>query len=60
MVGGMAALVGAAMVGPRHGRFDKDGQAVTIHGHTVPVRTVHIFDSLFFICNYGSSAMKYT
>ena len=39
MVGGTAALVGAAMVGPRLGRFDNDGQAVAIHGHTVPVRS---------------------
>ncbi|XP_033646044.1 putative ammonium transporter 1 [Asterias rubens] len=58
MVGGMAALVGAAMVGPRHGRFDKDGQAVTIYGHTVPLAALGGFILFFgfFAFNGGSQA----
>ena len=36
MVGGMLALVGAAVVGPRLGRFDRDKNQVIL-GHTVPV-----------------------
>ena len=35
MVGGMLALIGAIIVGPRIGRFDEDKQG--IKGHTVPV-----------------------
>ena len=35
MVGGMLALIGAIVVGPRIGRFDEDKQG--IKGHTVPV-----------------------
>ena len=35
MVGGMLALVGAVVVGPRIGRFDAGKQG--IKGHTVPV-----------------------
>ena len=35
MVGGMLALIGAVVVGPRIGRFDEDKQG--IKGHTVPV-----------------------
>ena len=37
MVGGIAALVGAPLVGPRLGRFDEHGRPVKIFGHTVPV-----------------------
>jgi Amt family ammonium transporter len=36
MVGGLAALIAAAMVGPRTGRFDKNGKPVEIKGHSVP------------------------
>jgi Amt family ammonium transporter len=35
MVGGVAGLVGAYMLGPRRGRFDKDGESVPIPGHSM-------------------------
>ena len=38
MVGGAAAFVGAAILGARLGRFQIDGTANLIEGHTVPVR----------------------
>ncbi|PNH03009.1 Ammonium transporter 1 member 2 [Tetrabaena socialis] len=34
MVGGLAGLVGAVMVGPRLGRFDADGNPVDMPGHS--------------------------
>jgi Amt family ammonium transporter len=36
MVGGLAALIGAAMVGPRIGKFNKDGTPNYIKGHNLP------------------------
>jgi len=35
-VGGIIALVGAWMVGPRAGKFGKDGKPVAIAGHNIP------------------------
>ncbi|XP_022082672.1 putative ammonium transporter 1 [Acanthaster planci] len=58
MVGGMAALVGAAIVGPRLGRFDKQGNPTTIPGHTVPLAALGGFILFFgfFAFNGGSQA----
>ncbi len=35
MLGGVAGLVGAAVLGPRAGRFDEDGNSVPIPGHSL-------------------------
>jgi len=35
MLGGIAGLVGAYMVGPRRGRFTEDGESVPIPGHSM-------------------------
>ncbi|PIK57678.1 hypothetical protein BSL78_05410 [Apostichopus japonicus] len=58
MVGGTAALVGAAILGPRIGRFDENGKPVVIHGHTVPLVALGGFILLFgfFAFNGGSQA----
>ncbi len=42
-VGGWAALVGAMMLGPRKGRFDKDGKPVPIPGHSIVLGTLGVF-----------------
>jgi len=57
MVGGMAALIGAWMVGPRIGKFNKDGTPNNIKGHNVPFVVVGTFVLFFgwFGFNPGST-----
>lgn len=43
MVGGFAGLVGAAVVGPRLGRFDSEGMVVPIPGHSATLATLGTF-----------------
>jgi Amt family ammonium transporter len=56
-VGGLAALVGAAMVGPRIGRFNADGTPNTIRGHNLPFVVAGTFVLFFgwFGFNPGST-----
>jgi len=42
-VGGTAALVGAWLLGPRIGRFNKDGSPNAIAGHNLPLVTIGVF-----------------
>jgi len=55
--GGFAALVGAALLGPRIGKFDKAGNARAIAGHNIPLATLGVFILWFgwFGFNPGSS-----
>ncbi|MCR4673324.1 MAG: ammonium transporter [Lachnospiraceae bacterium] len=48
MVGGMAALIGAAVLGPRIGKYvkDKDGKVVKVNaipGHSIPLGALGVF-----------------
>jgi len=56
MVGGVAALAGAIVLGPRLGKF-KDGKPVAIPGHHIPMAVVGTFILAFgwFGFNAGSS-----
>ncbi|MBI4297944.1 MAG: ammonium transporter [Chloroflexi bacterium] len=57
LLGGTLALVGAAMVGPRIGKFNKDGTPNVLKGHNVPFVVVGTFVLYFgwFGFNPGST-----
>jgi Amt family ammonium transporter len=42
-VGGISALVGAWLLGPRIGRFNENGTANVIAGHSLPLATIGVF-----------------
>ena len=46
-VGGAAALAGALVIGPRIGKYNKDGSANTIGGHHIPMAMLGTFILLF-------------
>lgn len=43
MVGGMAAMIGALVLGPRIGKYDKNGNAKAIPGHSITLATLGVF-----------------
>ena len=47
MVGGIAALTGAIVLGPRIGKFDKDGKPRAMPGHHIPMAMLGTFILLF-------------
>jgi len=57
MVGGVAALAGAVVIGPRIGKFTKDGTPVAIPGHDIPMALLGTFILAFgwFGFNPGST-----
>src|SRR3954452_145724 len=57
MVGGVAALVGAQMMGPRIGQYSVDGKAQPIPGHNIPMAVLGTFILAFgwFGFNPGST-----
>ena len=57
MVGGVAALAGAIVLGPRLGKFTKDGTPVAMPGHDIPMALAGTFILAFgwFGFNPGST-----
>jgi Amt family ammonium transporter len=51
MVGGVAALVGAAILGPRIGKYSKDGKANAIPGHNLTLAALGTF--ILWFCWFG-------
>ena len=56
VTGGIAALIGATILGPRIGRFDEDGNSLPIPGHNLPLAILGVFILLigWFGFNAGS------
>ncbi len=56
-VGGWAALVGAWMLGPRIGKYSRDGKPRAIPGHSIPMAALGVFILFFgwFGFNPGST-----
>jgi ammonium transporter, Amt family len=57
LTGGVLALVGAAMIGPRIGKYNRDGSSNAIPGHNIPMAIIGTFILAFgwFGFNPGSS-----
>ncbi len=57
LVGGVAALAGAIVIGPRIGKYNADGSVNTIPGHNIPMALVGTFILAFgwFGFNAGST-----
>lgn len=43
MVGGISAFIGAALLGPRIGKYDKDGKSRPIMGHNILIGALGVF-----------------
>lgn len=51
MVGGVAALVGAKILGPRLGKYGKDGKPKAIPGHSLTLGALGVF--ILWFCWFG-------
>ncbi len=51
MVGGVAALIGAKILGPRLGKYDKDGKPRAILGHSLTLGALGVF--ILWFCWFG-------
>ncbi len=51
MVGGVCALIGAAMLGPRIGKYDKNGKPRAILGHNLTFAALGVF--ILWFCWFG-------
>ncbi len=50
-VGGWCALIGAKILGPRIGKYDKDGKPKAIPGHNIPMGALGVF--ILWFCWFG-------
>jgi len=51
MVGGVAALIGAMILGPRIGKYDKNKKSRAILGHSLPLAALGVF--ILWFCWFG-------
>ncbi len=51
IVGGIAALIGAKMLGPRIGKYGKDGKPKAILGHSITLGALGVF--ILWFCWFG-------
>ncbi|MGN1451024.1 MAG: ammonium transporter, partial [Eubacteriales bacterium] len=51
MLGGCCALIGAAMLGPRIGKFGRDGKPRAIPGHNLSIAALGVF--ILWFCWFG-------
>ena len=51
MVGGITAFIGAAMLGPRIGKYDKNGKPRAILGHNLTMAALGVF--ILWFCWFG-------
>ncbi|MBO4379145.1 MAG: ammonium transporter [Clostridia bacterium] len=51
MVGGVCALIGAKMLGPRIGKYGKDGRPKAILGHNLSIAALGVF--ILWFCWFG-------
>ena len=54
MVGGICALIGAAIEGPRIGKYDASGKPQAIPGHNIPIGALGVF--ILWFCWFGFNA----
>lgn len=59
-VGGVTALIGAAMLGPRIGKYSKDGKSKPILGHNLLVGALGVFILWFGWYGFNGAAAKDT
>ena len=60
MVGGVCAIIGAKMVGPRIGKFDKDGKPKAILGHSMTLGALGVFILWFGWYGFNGAAATST
>ena len=51
MLGGVAAFIGAAILGPRIGKYDENGKAKAIPGHSLTLGALGVF--ILWFCWFG-------